>query len=80
MRRTKCPLCNRGTLVEKNIKEKMHGVLLGTFPAEVCTHCGEAFTNAKTTSTIIKIAQRKNVWRKYEDEKQIRNFRNNWRR
>ncbi len=80
MRRTKCPMCNRGTLVEKNIKEKMHGVLLGTFPAEVCTYCGESFTSAEITSEIIKIAKAKNVWRKYEDERETRNFRHDWRR
>jgi YgiT-type zinc finger domain-containing protein len=65
MKRTKCPMCNRGTLVEKNIKEKMRGIYLGTFPAEVCTHCGESFTSADITSQIIEIAKAKKVWRKY---------------
>jgi len=59
---TKCPICEKGTLKRKKIKEVMFGVYLGEFPAEVCNHCGESFTNVKTTREIEDIAKKKGIW------------------
>lgn len=46
----------------KKIKEEMFGVYLGEFPADVCTKCGESFTDAETTREIERIAKKKGVW------------------
>ena len=46
----------------KKIKETMFGVYLGEFPAEVCTKCGESFTNIETTKKIEAIAKKKGIW------------------
>lgn len=58
----KCPICERGMLKEEKIKETMFGVYLGEFPAEVCTSCGESFTDEKTTQQIEAIAKKKGIW------------------
>lgn len=59
---TRCPLCEKGTLKKKKIKETMFGVYLGEFPAEVCSHCGESFTDIKTTKKIEATAKKKGIW------------------
>lgn len=59
---TKCPVCGKGILKKKKIKETMFGVYLGEFPAEVCTHCKESFTDAETTKKIEAIAKKKGIW------------------
>ena len=40
----------------------MFGVDLGEFPAEICTKCGESFTDEKTTRAIEESAKKKGVW------------------
>ena len=59
---TTCPLCEKGTLRKKMIKEEMFGVFLGEFPAEVCSSCGESFTDAETTRKIEAVAKKKGIW------------------
>jgi YgiT-type zinc finger domain-containing protein len=59
---TKCPICEKGILKKKKIKETMFGVYLGEFPAEVCSHCGESFTDIKTTKKIEAMAKKKGIW------------------
>lgn len=58
----KCPICEKGNLQRKNIKEEMFGVLLGEFPAEVCSSCGESFTDEETTQAIEAAAKKKGLW------------------
>lgn len=58
----KCPICGKGVLKSKKIKEYMFGNYLGDFPAEVCSSCGESFTNADTTRKIEEIAKKKGIW------------------
>ena len=58
----KCPICDEGTLKKKEIEEKMFGISLGNFPAEVCTKCGESFTSSETTHKIEEIAKKKGIW------------------
>ena len=62
MKETKCPMCEKGVLKKSKIKENMHGVYLGEFPAEVCTKCKESFTSPDTTKKIEKIAKEKGIW------------------
>ena len=58
----KCPICDKGTLKKKEIEEKMFGISLGNFLAEVCTKCGESFTSSETTHKIEEIAKKKGIW------------------
>ena len=58
----KCPLCEAGTLQQGKIKEEMFGVYLGDFSAEICSKCGESFTNEETTAKIIAAAKEKGIW------------------
>lgn len=58
----KCPICEKGTLEKKKIKEYMFGEFLGEFPAEVCIKCGESFTDTATTAKIEERAKEKNLW------------------
>jgi len=58
----KCPICKKGILKRKKIKEEMFGIYLGEFPADVCDNCGESFTDAETTRKIEEIAKKKGIW------------------
>ncbi len=57
-----CPVCEKGRLKKGKIKENMFGVYLGEFPAEICTKCGESFTDSETTKKIEEAAKKKGVW------------------
>ena len=59
---TKCPICEKGELKKDKIEESMFGVYLGEFPAEMCTKCGESFTDADTTKKIEEAAKKKGIW------------------
>jgi len=58
----KCPICLKGDLKRRKIREVMFGVYLGEFPAEVCSYCGESFTDDKTTRKIEDAAKQKGIW------------------
>lgn len=58
----KCPICEKGTLEKKEIMETMFGVMLGKFPADVCSSCGESFTDQQTTQAIEVLAKKKGIW------------------
>lgn len=62
MKKMKCPICEKGYLKKGNIKETMFGVYLGEFPAEICSKCGESFTDEKTTRKIEAAAKKKGIW------------------
>jgi len=62
MVKMKCPICQKGKLKKTKIREEMFGIYLGTFPAEVCSECGESFTDTETTRKIEKIAKEKGIW------------------
>ena len=55
-------MCNKGILKKERIKEYMFGVYLGEFPAEVCSKCGESFTDSDTTRKIEEAAKQKGIW------------------
>lgn len=40
----------------------MFGVYLGEFPAEVCSACGESFTDQETTKKIEEAAKKNGIW------------------
>ena len=58
----KCPICENGTLKKGKIKEYMFGTYLGEFPAEICSCCGESFTDSETTRKIEDAAKRQGIW------------------
>jgi len=58
----KCPICESGNLKKGKIKEYMFGVYLGEFPANICSKCGESFTDSDTTKKIEEIAKQKGIW------------------
>lgn len=58
----KCPVCEKGELKKGKIKETMFGVYLGDFPADICSACGESFTDKETTEHIELAAKKKGVW------------------
>ena len=58
----KCPVCAKGNLKKAKVEEIMFGTSLGIFPAEICTHCGESFTDETTTRLIETAAKKKGLW------------------
>ena len=58
----KCSLCEKGELKKTKIAEVMFGVILGNFPAERCSFCGETFTDEITTKRIEEAAKKKGIW------------------
>ncbi|MBS3110407.1 AbrB/MazE/SpoVT family DNA-binding domain-containing protein [Candidatus Woesearchaeota archaeon] len=58
----KCPVCEKGTLKQAKVKESMFGIYLGEFTAQVCSKCGESFTDEKTTKAIESAAKEKGIW------------------
>ena len=59
---TNCPMCEKGKLKKGTIKEEMFGIYLGTFPADICSACGESFTDEKIMKKIEIAAKKKGVW------------------
>ncbi len=58
----KCPICNKGKLVRKKVKEYVFGELIGEFPADVCNHCGESFMDEAVVKQIEDIAKKKGLF------------------
>ena len=58
----KCPVCGNGILRSGKIEEHMFGVCLGEFPADICSKCGESFTDSATTKKIEDVAKKKGIW------------------
>ena len=58
----KCPVCDKGALRKGKVHETMFGVYLGEFPAEICSACGESFTDQETTRVVEAAAKKKGIW------------------
>ncbi len=58
----KCPICEKGELQKSKVKEEMHGVYLGEYPAEICKSCGESFVDSEAMRKIEEKAREKGVW------------------
>jgi YgiT-type zinc finger domain-containing protein len=48
----KCYECEKGELIRKNVEYKKYGIAIGTYPAEVCTKCGEIFFDSDAVGKI----------------------------
>lgn len=57
-----CPTCEKGVLRPGRVHEKMFGVDLGVYPAEVCHHCGERFLSADSVDRIGSRAKEMGLW------------------
>ncbi len=58
----KCPICEKGELKRELIDEKMFGISLGRFPADVCETCGDSFVNEETMEKIEAKAKELGIW------------------
>ena len=59
---TKCPICGKGTLKKGRVEEKMFGIPLGTYEAEVCNKCGESFMGQNAMKDIEAKAKELGIW------------------
>ncbi len=57
-----CPVCGKGSLRTKKVREELFGVDLGTFEAEVCDACGETFFPAASVDRIQARAKELGLW------------------
>ncbi|MDI6888996.1 MAG: AbrB/MazE/SpoVT family DNA-binding domain-containing protein [Methanocellales archaeon] len=58
----KCPICEKGNLKEGEIEEKMFGISLGRYKAEICAECGESFVDEGTMKAIEQKARQLGIW------------------
>ncbi|MDI6654646.1 MAG: YgiT-type zinc finger protein [Candidatus Hydrothermarchaeota archaeon] len=58
----KCPICEKGNLRNGVVEEKMFGVALGKFPAEICDKCGESFLDEEAMKKIEHKAKELGIW------------------
>ena len=56
-----CEHCG-GKLLKKEIEFKVYGISLGSFPAEVCSKCGEEIFDEETSMRIDELAKKKGLW------------------
>ncbi len=58
----KCPVCGAGILRPKRVPQEMFGVDLGTYEAEVCDRCGEAFLTSESVDRLEARAKARGLW------------------
>ena len=59
---TNCYECDLGKLIKKNVEYRQYDVLIGKYPAEVCTKCDEIFFSGDAVEKIEKELKRRNLW------------------
>lgn len=59
--REECDECG-GKLELKSEPFKVKGILMGNFPTEVCTKCGERCYTEEVSREITKVSKEKGVW------------------
>jgi YgiT-type zinc finger domain-containing protein len=57
-----CPACRTGSLHRKSVRQVMFGVDLGSYPAEVCSECGEAFLTGESVHQVEARAKELGLW------------------
>lgn len=58
----RCPVCGKGALRSKRVREVMFGVDLGTYDGEVCDSCGENFLGSTAMDAIEGRAKELGIW------------------
>ena len=59
---TQCPACGKGKLRRGKMRERMFGIDLGEYPAEICNSCGESFVDQKAMRKIEARAKELGLW------------------
>jgi YgiT-type zinc finger domain-containing protein len=62
MKKEKCYICEKGSMIKKKVDFSMYGINLGKFEAQVCNRCGEEFFDEKTSDLIDEAAKEKGLW------------------
>ena len=62
MTKEKCYVCEKGILKNKLVDFSMYGISLGSFPAQVCTKCGEEFFSESASDQIDEEAKKHGLW------------------
>ncbi|MEK6867188.1 MAG: YgiT-type zinc finger protein [Nanoarchaeota archaeon] len=57
-----CYECEKGKLEKKDVDYKKYGVLIGKYPAEVCTNCHEIFFESNVVAQIENKLKEKQLW------------------
>ena len=58
----KCYECEKGDLVRKKVEYTKYGILIGKYPADVCTKCGEVFFDSKAVGEIERKVNMMGLW------------------
>ncbi len=59
---TNCYECEKGKLVKKEVEYRKYGILIGKYPAEVCSKCQEVFFDSAVVEKIEKKVKEKQLW------------------
>jgi hypothetical protein len=57
-----CPICEKGVLRKGSIEEKMFGIFLGMYEAEICDKCNESFLDEGAMKRIESRAKELGLW------------------
>ena len=57
-----CPICEKGTLHKKIVDVVRHGMFIGHFKADVCSHCQEQIFDSKVAKKIEQKMQTLGIW------------------
>lgn len=60
--KNKCPICNKGDLVAKEVEYTVYGISLGKFPAQVCTNCNEEWFDEKTSKKMEELEKKNGLF------------------
>ena len=55
-------MCDKGDLKKGKFEEKMFGISLGKYDAEICNKCGEAFFSTEAMERIEAKAKELGIW------------------
>jgi len=62
MKQKKCYECEKGNLTKEKVDYRKYGILVGKYPAEVCSRCGEVFFDSRVVGEIEEMVKRKGLW------------------
>jgi hypothetical protein len=57
-----CPVCGKGSLRSRRLREEMFGVDLGTYDALICDKCNESFLTSKSMDRLESRAKELGLW------------------
>ncbi len=57
-----CYECEKGRLIKKNVEYEQYGQMIGKYPAEVCSKCGEIFFSGGAVEKIEQELKKRGLW------------------